>query len=163
MVISPPPPNPVTALMTMSVSMVSATEHPKQPIMKVTVDMKKHIRRPNMSENRPYSGWNAVLVIKYEVVNHAALLAALKSELIAAYVEAVMVPSNPERNTLAQRARLSCTHGQQSVGLYPFLLSQLCTHLFQSTKIPETASMPLHGILGRSHILVFGFATPGVG
>ena len=36
-----------------SISMLSATEQPKQPSMKVTVDMKKHIRRPNMSENRP--------------------------------------------------------------------------------------------------------------
>jgi hypothetical protein len=45
-----------------------------------------------------------VLVTKYDVVSHAALLAALKSELMAAYVEAVMVPSNPERKTLAQRA-----------------------------------------------------------
>ena len=64
-------------------------------------------------------------VIKYEVVNQAALLDALKSELMAAYwravrrqclkrwgeggicgltVDAVMVPSNPERNTLAQSA-----------------------------------------------------------
>jgi hypothetical protein len=84
MVIRPPPPNPVTARMMSSISMLPATEHPKHPTMKVTVEMKKHILRPNMSENRPYKGWNAVLVIKYDVVSHAALLAALKSELMAA-------------------------------------------------------------------------------
>ncbi len=84
--------------------MVSATAQPKHPTAKVMVEMKKHIRRPNMSEKRPYSGWNAVLVIRYDVVNQAALLAALKSEPMAAYVEAVIVPSNPERNTLAHKA-----------------------------------------------------------
>jgi hypothetical protein len=83
-VINPPPPNPVTARIMSSISMLSATEQPKHPIIKVTVDMKKQIRRPNMSENRPYSGWKAVLVIRYEVVSQAALLAALKSELMAA-------------------------------------------------------------------------------
>jgi len=64
--------------------MLWASEQPKHPTMKVTVEMKKQIRRPNMSEKRPYSGWKAVLVIKYDVVSHAALLAALKSELMAA-------------------------------------------------------------------------------
>jgi hypothetical protein len=59
-------------------------EQPKQPSMKASVDTKKHILRPNMSENRPYRGWKAVLVTKYDVVSQAALLAALKSELIAA-------------------------------------------------------------------------------
>lgn len=103
-VISPPPPNPVTARMMLRLNILSAIAHPRQPIPKVIVEMKKHIRRPNMSEKRPYSGWNAVLVIKYDVVNQAALLAALKSELMAAYVEAVIVPSNPERNTLAHKA-----------------------------------------------------------
>lgn len=37
--------------------------------------------------------------MRYEVVSHDAVLAALNSELITAYVEAVMVPSNPERKT----------------------------------------------------------------
>jgi hypothetical protein len=103
-VISPPPPNPVTARIMLSVNMLSATEQPKQPTIKATVEIKKHIRRPNMSEKRPYSGWNAVLVIRYDVVSQAALLAALKSEPMAAYVDAVMVPSKPERKTLAHRA-----------------------------------------------------------
>jgi len=42
--------------------MVWATEQPKHPTMKVTVEMKKQIRLPNISEKRPYSGWKAVLV-----------------------------------------------------------------------------------------------------
>jgi hypothetical protein len=83
-VISPPPPKPVTALIMSSPSILCEMEQPKQPIMKASVDTKKHILRPNMSENRPYSGWKAVLVTKYDVVSQAALLAALKSELIAA-------------------------------------------------------------------------------
>jgi hypothetical protein len=37
--------------------------------------------------------------MRYEVVSHDAVLAALNSELITAYVEAVMLPSNPERKT----------------------------------------------------------------
>lgn len=53
MVINPPPPKPVTARITMSVHMLPATEHPKQPVMKVMVEMKKQMRRPNMSENLP--------------------------------------------------------------------------------------------------------------
>jgi hypothetical protein len=52
-----------------------------------------------MSEKRPYSGWQAVLAIKYDVVSQDAVLAALNSELITAYVEAVMVPSKPLRKT----------------------------------------------------------------
>jgi len=39
-------------------------EQPKHPAKKVTVDMKKQTRLPNMSEKRPYSGWKAVLVTK---------------------------------------------------------------------------------------------------
>lgn len=85
-------------------SILLATEQPKQPTMKVTVEMKKHIRRPNISEKRPYNGWKAVLVIKYEVVNQAALFAALKSDPMAAYVDAVMVPSTPDKKTLAHKA-----------------------------------------------------------
>jgi hypothetical protein len=45
-----------------------------------------------------------VLVIKYEVVNQEAVFAALNSELISAYVEAVIVPSNPARKTLVKMA-----------------------------------------------------------
>lgn len=41
-----------------------------------------------------------MLVIKYEVVNQDAVLAALNSELMTAYVEAVIVPSKPARKTL---------------------------------------------------------------
>jgi trans-aconitate methyltransferase len=42
--------------------------------------------------------------MRYEVVSHDAVLAALNSELITAYVEAVMVPSNPDRNTFDMMA-----------------------------------------------------------
>ena len=52
--------------------------------MNVIVAVKNDVRRPTISEKRPYSGWNAVLVIRYEVVNHEAVLAALNSELITA-------------------------------------------------------------------------------
>ena len=52
--------------------------------MNVIVAVKNDVRRPKISEKRPYSGWNAVLVIRYEVVNHEAVLAALNSELITA-------------------------------------------------------------------------------
>ena len=72
--------------------------------MNVTVDTKKQRRRPNRSDSLPYSGWNAVLVMRYDVVSQAALFAASNSELMAAYVDAVMVMSNPDRNTLAHKA-----------------------------------------------------------
>lgn len=45
-----------------------------------------------------------MLVMRYEVVSHDALFAALNSELIKAYVEAVIVPSKPDRKTLAKIA-----------------------------------------------------------
>jgi hypothetical protein len=45
-----------------------------------------------------------VLVIKYEVVSQEEVFAALNSELIRAYVEAVIVPSKPERKTFAKIA-----------------------------------------------------------
>jgi len=45
-----------------------------------------------------------VLVIKYDVVSHEAVLAASKSELMTAYVAAVMVPSKPYRKTLLMMA-----------------------------------------------------------
>lgn len=64
--------------------MSCATEQPKQPSMKVTAEMKKQTRRPKMSEKRPYNGWQAVLEIRYDVVSHDAVLAALNSELITA-------------------------------------------------------------------------------
>lgn len=41
---------------------------------------------------------------RYDVVSQAALLAAPKSDAMAAYVDAVTVPSKPDRKTLAQRA-----------------------------------------------------------
>jgi len=84
MVMSPPPPKPVNARIITSCNMVCAAEQPKHPVMKVIVDTKKHILLPNMSENRPYNGWKAVLVIKYDVVSQAALLAASKEELMSA-------------------------------------------------------------------------------
>lgn len=104
MVISPPPPNPVKARMMSSVNMFGATAQPKQPSMKVIVDTRKQTRLPKMSENRPYNGWKAVLVIRYDVVSHDALFAALKSELIRAYVDAVMVLSNPDKKALIHKA-----------------------------------------------------------
>jgi hypothetical protein len=57
-----------------------------------------------MSDTRPYRGWNAVLVTRYEVVSHDAVLAASNSELITAYVAAVMVPSKPYKKTLDMMA-----------------------------------------------------------
>jgi hypothetical protein len=42
--------------------------------------------------------------MRYEVVSHEAVLAALNSELMTAYVDAVMVPSKPARNTFAKMA-----------------------------------------------------------
>jgi hypothetical protein len=45
-----------------------------------------------------------VLVIRYEVVSQDEVFAALNSELISAYVDAVIVPSNPERKTFAKMA-----------------------------------------------------------
>lgn len=47
-----------------------------------------------------------MLVIRYEVVSHEIVLAALNSDPITAYVEAVMVPSNPDRKTLEKMATL---------------------------------------------------------
>lgn len=45
-----------------------------------------------------------MLVIKYDVVNQDEVLAALNSELMRAYVDAVIVPSNPAKKTLANMA-----------------------------------------------------------
>jgi len=84
MVINPPPPNPDNALIRLSSIMFRAAAHPRHPSMNVTVDTKKQTRRPNRSEKRPYSGWNAVLVMRYEVVSHDALFAASKEEEMAA-------------------------------------------------------------------------------
>ena len=103
-VINPPPPKPVNARMQFIRTMLLASPHPKQPAAKVMVETEKQMRRPKMSEKRPYSGWNAVLVTRYAVVNHDAVFAASKSELITAYVAAVMVPSNPYRKTFANIA-----------------------------------------------------------
>jgi len=45
-----------------------------------------------------------VLVTRYEVVSQEAVLAALNSELMRVYVDAVKVLSKPQRKTLAQMA-----------------------------------------------------------
>ena len=103
-VIKPPPPTPASARMRFKKTTSRAIAQPKQPRRKQKVAVKKQGRRPNRPEKRPYSGWKAVLVIKYEVVNHDAVLAALNSELMTAYVDAVIVPSNPDRNTLDMMA-----------------------------------------------------------
>jgi hypothetical protein len=42
--------------MAFNASMLSATEHLRQPAVKVMVDRKKHALRPRRSEKRPYSG-----------------------------------------------------------------------------------------------------------
>jgi len=84
MVIKPPPPNPDSARIKFSSVIFLAAAHPRQPSMNVTVETKKQTRRPNRSEKRPYSGWNAVLVMRYDVVSHDALFAASKEELIDA-------------------------------------------------------------------------------
>ena len=77
-----------------------ANPQPKQPIKNVIVAVKKQTRRPKISENLPYNGWKAVEVIRYEVVSHEIVLAALNSDPITAYVDAVIVPSKPDRKTL---------------------------------------------------------------
>lgn len=48
-----------------------------------------------MSEKRPYNGWKAVEVTRYDVVSQLAVFAAPNSELITVYVDAVTVPSKP--------------------------------------------------------------------
>lgn len=63
-------------------SILGAMEQPKQPSMNVMVQTKKQARRPKISEKRPYKGWNAVLEMRYEVVNHDAPFAELNSELM---------------------------------------------------------------------------------
>jgi hypothetical protein len=99
------PPSPARALIAFKVMISGARPHPKHPIRNVMVAVKKHTLLPRMSENRPYKGWNAVLVIKYEVVSQDTLFAALNPDPITAYVEAVIVPSKPYRKTLANIAR----------------------------------------------------------
>lgn len=84
MVIKPPPPTPVSPLIRFNPTTSRATPHPAHPSMNDTVAAKKHARRPKMSENRPYSGWKAVLVMRYEVVSQDAVLDAWKSEDISA-------------------------------------------------------------------------------
>lgn len=56
MVMRPAPPMPASALMKMRVIMVGATPQPRQPTAKATEEMKKQMRRPKMSETRPYNG-----------------------------------------------------------------------------------------------------------
>ena len=45
-----------------------------------------------------------MLVTRYDVVSHDAVLAASNSELMTAYVAAVIVPSKPYRKTLDMMA-----------------------------------------------------------
>jgi hypothetical protein len=52
-VINPPPPKPVRARMQFNVTTSPATAHPRHPKAKVTVEMKKQMRRPKMSDTRP--------------------------------------------------------------------------------------------------------------
>lgn len=83
---------------------LGASPQPRQPPRNVIVATEKHVLRPRISEKRPYSGWKAVKVMAYAVVTQLTVLAALNSEPITAYVEAVTVPSKPERKTLEKRA-----------------------------------------------------------
>jgi hypothetical protein len=113
MVINPPPPRPVSPLMRFRKMILGARPHPRHPSKKVIVAVKKHARRPRMSEKRPYKGWKAVVVMRYSVVSQEMVFAALKSEPITAYVDAVIVPSKPERNTLQKMARYLVSHGMK--------------------------------------------------
>jgi hypothetical protein len=54
--------------------------------------------------------------MRYEVVSQDAVLAALNSELIVAYVEAVIVPSKPPRKTLENIATI-CQWSQAVGGI----------------------------------------------
>lgn len=100
MVISPPPPRPVSPRMRLRKMMLGASPQPRQPTQKVIVAVKNIALRPRISENLPYKGWKAVVVMRYAVVSQLIVFAALKSDPMIAYVEAVIVPSNPERKTL---------------------------------------------------------------
>ncbi|KAH3662563.1 hypothetical protein OGAPHI_005815 [Ogataea philodendri] len=102
-VTKPPPPIPVIARKKSSIRMLDDRPHPRHPTMKKPVAPIKQALRPSTSENEPYRGWNAVLVIRYDEVIHEAVLAALNSLPIVAYVDAVTVPSKPDRKTLANR------------------------------------------------------------
>ena len=104
MVMRPPPPKPVNARMQLRVTISVAKPHPRHPMANVVVAIKNRGRRPKMSEMRPYNGWTAVLVTRYEVVSHDAVLAESNSELITAYVAAVMVPSKAFKKTLLMMA-----------------------------------------------------------
>ena len=106
MVISQPPPSPVSPLMRFRKMILGARPQPRQPKRKVIVAVKKHTRRPRMSEKRPYSGWKAVVVMRYAVVSQDIVFAALKSEPMTAYVDAVIVPSKPDRKTLQKIASI---------------------------------------------------------
>lgn len=55
-VIRPPPPIPVSARMRFKKITSFATAHPRHPRRKDIVEVKKQVRRPNISEKRPYKG-----------------------------------------------------------------------------------------------------------
>lgn len=101
---SPPPPRPVRARIRFKETTSGASPQPRQPRRKVKVAVKKQVRRPRISLNRPYRGWKAVEVMRYDVVSHDIVLAALNSDPITAYVDAVIVPSKPDRKTLEKIA-----------------------------------------------------------
>ena len=52
-VINPPPPKPVKARMRLTTTTFVAKPHPRHPNANVTVETKKQMRLPKMSENRP--------------------------------------------------------------------------------------------------------------
>jgi hypothetical protein len=62
-----------------------------------------------------------VLVTRYAVVSHTTVSAALKDEPMTAYVDAVMVPSKPERKTLQKIAAGDLVVvGRSGRGMYQF-------------------------------------------
>ena len=82
--------------------------------------------------------------MRYDVVNQAALFAAPNSELMAAYVDAVMVMSNPDKNTLAHKA----VHKRSvslsfSIILLLLFFNQVFTYRSQSTRILALVSILL--------------------
>lgn len=91
-VVRPPPPKPLKARIRLRNTTFVASPHPRQPAANVIVDTKKHILLPSISTVK--SGWNAVVVNKYEVVCHETVFAESKSELIMADVAAVIVLSS---------------------------------------------------------------------
>ena len=95
--------------------------------------------------------------MRYEVVSQEIVFAALNSDPITAYVEAVIVPSNPERNTLEKSAILELSIASNRGD--KFYLSQSKeiqvvasnSHLRFSGPFPVKGEVIAHGNLARYH------------